>query len=175
MRGKVKWFSTEKGYGFIVAEDRPKDLFFHGSEYRSTQPIRAWDVVEFDVGPGRNGKPAAINVTFVSRPTVERPFRPQRPYYGKKTATKDNSTSGGLAGAAVGILGGLPGLLIGALVGASLGAPKEITAKCLRCGGTGNVTAIDERFIGFQCEKCRAFWKKRNVENLSMDDVDQSK
>ena len=173
VRGKVKWFSTEKGYGFIVAENWPTDLFFHGSDYRSTQPIRAWDVVEFDVGSGRNGKAAAKNVTFVSRPKPELPSKPQRPYYGKKTSTKDKSTSAGIGGALIGMLGGLPGLIIGAAIGVAAGSPREITSKCLRCGGTGNVTAIDERFIGFQCESCKAFWKKRNEENLSMDDVDQ--
>ena len=50
---------------------------------------------------------------------------------------------------------------------------EEITSPCLRCGGTGHVTNIDENFIGFQCENCKSFWKKRNVENLSIDKVDR--
>jgi len=51
---------------------------------------------------------------------------------------------------------------------------RLITGTCLRCGGTGHVTAITPEFIGFQCEKCRAFWKKRNRDNLRPEEVTQS-
>jgi polyribonucleotide nucleotidyltransferase len=55
-----------------------------------------------------------------------------------------------------------------------MGSPKDITSTCLRCGGKGNVTAIDENFIGFQCESCKAFWKKRNKENLRIDQLNST-
>ena len=57
--GTVKWFSNEKGYGFIAREDGP-DVFVHykaidGQGYRSLEEGQR---VEFDVVPGRKGEQA---------------------------------------------------------------------------------------------------------------------
>jgi len=65
--GKVKWFSAEKGYGFIEQEGGD-DLFVHFSEiqgdgYRSLQEGQA---VTFEAGTGKNGKAQAQNVRVVS-------------------------------------------------------------------------------------------------------------
>jgi CspA family cold shock protein len=61
--GTVKWFNTEKGFGFIAPDDGDKDLFVHHSEVRT--PGRAMldegQQVEFDVGEGQKG-PCAKNV-----------------------------------------------------------------------------------------------------------------
>jgi len=59
MQGKVKFFSDEKGYGFITS-DSGEDLFVHhsnidGSGFKSLSEGQA---VEFDVGPGRKGQEA---------------------------------------------------------------------------------------------------------------------
>jgi len=58
--GTVKWFSNEKGYGFISREDG-EDIFVHfsaiaGEGYRSLQEGQA---VEFDVVDGDKGQQAA--------------------------------------------------------------------------------------------------------------------
>jgi cold shock protein len=65
--GKVKWFSAEKGYGFIEQEGG-EDLFVHFSEiqgdgYRSLQEGQT---VSFEAGTGKNGKAQAQNVRVVS-------------------------------------------------------------------------------------------------------------
>ncbi len=61
--GTVKWFSSEKGYGFITPEDGSKDCFVHhnaiqGEGYKSLDEGQA---VEFEVEEGPKG-PQATNV-----------------------------------------------------------------------------------------------------------------
>jgi CspA family cold shock protein len=172
MEGTVKWFTEEKGFGFIVITGRPNDLFFHISEYRSEQKIKSGDKVRFDIGIGKQSKEAAMNIYFVARGNpiecVRNTVSPHKQYYGKPTKTKDLSAEGrrfGLLGT-----GGPIDRILGGWFG-SMFDGKEVTSTCLKCGGTGHVTAIDENFIGFQCSNCRSFWRKRNKENLSMTDV----
>lgn len=64
-QGTVKFFNTEKGYGFISREDGD-DVFVHyskieGSGYRS---LEEGQKVEFEIGPGRKGD-EALNVRVV--------------------------------------------------------------------------------------------------------------
>jgi cold shock protein len=61
--GTVKWFSNEKGYGFITPDDQGKDLFVHhtaiiGSGYKSLEDGAK---VSFETENGPKG-PSATNV-----------------------------------------------------------------------------------------------------------------
>ena len=58
-QGTVKWFNSEKGYGFIEQESG-KDLFVHCSEVEG-QSLNEGEAVEFEVGEGKKG-PCAVNV-----------------------------------------------------------------------------------------------------------------
>jgi cold shock protein len=59
VRGTVKWFSNQKGYGFITPESG-KDVFVHHSEiqgdgYKSLEDGQA---VEFEIAQGPKGEQA---------------------------------------------------------------------------------------------------------------------
>jgi len=66
-RGSVKWFNTQKGYGFIAPEgENAQDVFVHyadiqGEDFRTLQE---GDIVEFEITQGHKGD-KAIHVARV--------------------------------------------------------------------------------------------------------------
>ncbi|HKX17871.1 MAG TPA: cold-shock protein [bacterium] len=61
--GTVKWFSAEKGYGFITPETGGNDLFVHHSAIQADgyKSLNERDKVEYEETQGRKG-PQASNV-----------------------------------------------------------------------------------------------------------------
>ena len=73
-QGKVKWFSTEKAFGFIEQEN-DNDIFVHVTGL--ADGVTAIDkdmLVEYEVEQGRKG-PQATNVRPASAPLPRRPPR----------------------------------------------------------------------------------------------------
>ena len=62
-KGKVKWFSQTKGYGFIAPEDGDKDVFVHITAVRNAgmNNLEEDQEVEFEIVE-KNGKSSAENL-----------------------------------------------------------------------------------------------------------------
>ena len=62
MKGTVKWFNNQKGYGFI-SDENGKDVFVHfsGLVMEGFKTLDEGQAVEFDVTEGEKG-PQATNV-----------------------------------------------------------------------------------------------------------------
>ena len=64
-KGTVKWFSNQKGYGFINTQDG-KDVFVHHSAVQGEgyKTLQQGQVVEFDIIQSEKGEQAANVLKF---------------------------------------------------------------------------------------------------------------
>ena len=62
-QGKVKWFNSKKGYGFITEEDTNRDIFLHVSalEESKLRVLKEHQKIKFDIKEDKE-KLQAINL-----------------------------------------------------------------------------------------------------------------
>jgi cold shock protein len=62
--GTVKWFNSQKGYGFIQPDDGAKDVFVHISavEMAGLGSLREGQKLSYEIERGQQGKTSAVNL-----------------------------------------------------------------------------------------------------------------
>lgn len=62
--GTVKWFNSQKGFGFIQPDDGSKDVFVHISavERAGMGTLNEGQKVSFELERGQQGKTSAVNL-----------------------------------------------------------------------------------------------------------------
>jgi CspA family cold shock protein len=65
--GTVKFFNTQRGYGFIEPDDGSKDAFVHISavERAGLSSLNEGQKVSYELQPGQNGKSSAENLSVI--------------------------------------------------------------------------------------------------------------
>ena len=63
--GKVKWFNSQKGYGFIEPEDGTQDVFVHISAVKAAgmDELADGQSLSYELETGQNGKTSAVDLT----------------------------------------------------------------------------------------------------------------
>ena len=65
--GTVKFFNTQRGFGFIEPDDGSKDAFVHISavERAGLSSLSEGQKVSYELQPGQNGKSSAENLSVI--------------------------------------------------------------------------------------------------------------
>jgi CspA family cold shock protein len=61
-RGRVKWFSRQRGYGFIIVEGTAEEIFVHRTDLEGVYSLREGQEVEFEIEATPKG-PEAVRVS----------------------------------------------------------------------------------------------------------------
>ncbi|HQT62524.1 MAG: cold-shock protein [Acidiphilium sp. 21-60-14] len=63
-QGTVKWYNSQKGYGFIMPDDGSKDVFVHVSdvERAGLGSLNEGQKLNYELQRGQQGKMSAVNL-----------------------------------------------------------------------------------------------------------------
>lgn len=61
IRGIVKWYHSQKHFGFLLTDEDNREVFFHVNDCRGFEPKENISV-EFDLGLDKRGRAKAINI-----------------------------------------------------------------------------------------------------------------
>lgn len=71
MHGKVKWFSRERGYGYIVCDDGGEDHYFNVRDIQGSDLPRNGDSVSFDSREGDKGlRASSVEIVAKAQPGI---------------------------------------------------------------------------------------------------------
>lgn len=70
--GTVKWFSSAKGYGFLVPEGGGKDVFIHHTSIvmDGFRKLEQGDRVEYELEQGPDGRQQAGRIRKIETPSL---------------------------------------------------------------------------------------------------------
>jgi CspA family cold shock protein len=67
LQGAIKFWNSEKGFGFASRDDGGTDVFCHINEVNSdVDDLLRGARIEFEIGTGRNGKSEAKNIRVIT-------------------------------------------------------------------------------------------------------------
>ena len=66
-QGTVKWFNTQKGYGFINPDDEGSDVFVHITAVQNSglTGLNEGQRVSYELAEQRNGRVAAVDLALI--------------------------------------------------------------------------------------------------------------
>ena len=82
LRGTIKWFNPEKGFGFVSPADGSQDVFLHISALKQAglQDAPEGSSIHCEVGQGRKGIQVLRVISLDTGTATPRSPRPRRPF-----------------------------------------------------------------------------------------------